>query len=102
MAATEIEDCLRDFATWFAGSMDEVAFCEAVGRIEGLVSAAVAAEKERAEVAEAELAKRKRLGIDPWHWMGDGSDHLESLACPILIEPDDLRAAIRTSLEPKP
>ncbi len=56
--------------------------------------AAVTAEKERADAAEAKLAKHKRLKDDPWHWMGDGSDHLETLICPILIEADDLRAIV--------
>lgn len=31
---------------------------------------------------------------DPWHWLGDGEDHLESLGCPILIEAYDFRAEL--------
>jgi hypothetical protein len=31
-------------------------------------------------------------GGTPWFWQGDGEDHLESLTCPILIQPDQLRA----------
>lgn len=29
-----------------------------------------------------------------WIWQGDGSDHLESLACPVVISPKDLQALI--------
>ena len=32
----------------------------------------------------------------PWHWQGDGEDHLESLACPILIEASDLRGLLKS------
>lgn len=53
-------------------------------------------------IARAEAAKRRALGADPWHWMGDGEDHLESLVCPILILPEDLKAALDAAREEKP
>ncbi|QIE84729.1 hypothetical protein [Pseudomonas nitroreducens] len=33
-------------------------------------------------------------GTGVWAWAGDGEDHLESLACPIVISANDLRALI--------
>lgn len=30
-----------------------------------------------------------------WIWQGDGSDHLESLACPVVIQPHQLREPVR-------
>lgn len=38
-----------------------------------------------------ERAKYKPPQDHPWNWKGDGEDHLESLACPVLIEAKDLR-----------
>ena len=44
-------------------------------------------------------------GEECWIWQGDGSDHLESLCCPVVIHPIDLReiinanAAYRNALE---
>lgn len=48
----------------------------------------------RAEVErltqERETLLRERKG-EVWFWQGDGYDHPESLTCPILIQPDNLR-----------
>ncbi|MBG4448676.1 hypothetical protein I5F71_03050 [Pseudomonas aeruginosa] len=35
-----------------------------------------------------------------WHWQGDGGDHLESLCCPVVIEPADLLAMHASSDQP--
>jgi hypothetical protein len=32
-------------------------------------------------------------------WQGDGEDHLESLTCPVVIQPDALAAALRRAEE---
>jgi len=51
-------------------------------------------EKEVARLREQnEWLHRERIG-EVWCWQGDSEDHLESLACPILISPERLRAAI--------
>ncbi len=31
-----------------------------------------------------------------WAWQGDGEDHLESLTCPIVIQPEDLRKLLES------
>lgn len=71
-----------------------------------LIAALEARERERDErrdeerrAAEKEVAKLQadvklhwqKAGGDYWVWQGDGSDHLESLCCPILIHPSDMR-----------
>ena len=30
-----------------------------------------------------------------WAWQGDGSDHIESLTCPVVIQPRDLKAILQ-------
>ena len=47
---------------------------------------------------EVEALHRERKG-EVWYWMGDGNDHIESLSCPILIEPEDFKAEIRKLFE---
>ena len=47
---------------------------------------------------ENEALRRERQG-EVWYWQGDGEDHLESLACPVLIEADDLRALLEGGLK---
>ena len=32
-----------------------------------------------------------------WFWQGDGCDHLESLACPVVIEADELRRLVNAA-----
>jgi hypothetical protein len=34
-----------------------------------------------------------------WAWQGDGNDHLETLACPIIIRPEQLRALLGNKAE---
>lgn len=46
------------------------------------------AEIERLRADNA-LYRAKAAG-DYWAWQGDGSDHLESLVCPVLIRPEKL------------
>ncbi len=41
---------------------------------------------------------RERRG-EVWYWLGDGNDHLESLTCPILIEPEDMRKRVKWNRE---
>ena len=40
--------------------------------------------------AEVQLHRDKARG-DYWIWQGDGTDEPESLACPVLMHPEDLR-----------
>lgn len=50
-------------------------------------------ESEESEIASlrAELqVYRDRSRGDYWVWQGDGEDHLESLVCPVLIQPRQL------------
>jgi hypothetical protein len=47
----------------------------------------------RKEVAElrTKVNREYRASIgEVWHWQGDGHDDLDSLVCPILIEPDQM------------
>ena len=44
---------------------------------------------------------RERDG-EVWIWQGDDDDHLESLACPILIRPEQLRDIIGETNKEKP
>ncbi len=39
------------------------------------------------------LDNRLLLG-EFWYWMGDDNDHLESLTCPIIIQPEELKRLI--------
>ncbi len=57
--------------------------------------------KEAAGWKDAASTQRQRAdtltalsSADPWRWMGDGTDDLESLTCPILITPSDLRSLL--------
>ena len=61
---------------------------------------ALAVIKREAEKLSDENAalQRERQG-EVWYWQGDGEDHLESLACPVLIEADDLRALLEGGLK---
>ena len=34
-----------------------------------------------------------------WIWQGDGSDYLESLSCPVVISPHDLRKIIKRRIK---
>lgn len=51
--------------------------------------AEVTADRDRWK-ENAQRLQRERIG-EVWLWQGDGEDHLESLACPILITADQLR-----------
>ena len=33
-----------------------------------------------------------------WYWLGDSNDHLESLCCPILIQPEDMRQVVKEAV----
>lgn len=42
-----------------------------------------------------ELQGHRQMARDEyWVWQGDGEDHPESLTCPILIQPEDMRAIL--------
>lgn len=45
------------------------------------------------ERAARQQAERVAVG-EVWHWMGDGTDDLPSLTCPVLIQPEQLRALV--------
>lgn len=66
-----------------------------------LVRALKQVERERdgyktlSETQAATLTTFQALQGDPWRWMGDGSDHPESLACPVLMSPDHVREFVR-------
>ena len=59
-------------------------------QVRGL-EAAVETRQSQLEKWRDEARHHRALGNDPWHWMHDGNDHLEGIACPILIHPDHLR-----------
>lgn len=50
-------------------------------------------ETENYGLREALSSAEKRLG-DHWHWQGDGTDDIQSLSCPVSIQPDKLQAII--------
>jgi len=50
--------------------------------------------KEAAKVQNEVAALRRERDGEAWYWQGDGTDHLESLTCPVLIEAEDLRALL--------
>jgi hypothetical protein len=37
------------------------------------------------------ITRREASKSNYWHWQGDGTDHVESLTCPILIRADQMR-----------
>lgn len=51
--------------------------------------------KLRAEVNDLRFYKTEDAAV--WVWQGDGEDHLESLGCPVLIQPKDLLDLIRAT-----
>ena len=54
--------------------------------------------------AELDALHRERIG-EVWYWQSDGEDHLESLSCPVLINPMELKLlleqALKTGQKPK-
>lgn len=55
----------------------------------------VVAMREEIKTLKAELKlHRLKASGSYWAWQGDGDDHLESLVCPVIIWPDDLRKMI--------
>ncbi len=51
--------------------------------------------KERVRWLEKDNVRLKeQLGDDVWYWQGDGEDDLESLTCPVVITPDQLRSLL--------
>lgn len=60
---------------------------ECIGWLQGRVLQ-LAAEIERLRW-ELQTHRDKARG-DYWAWQGDGEDHLESLVCPVLIQPQQL------------
>lgn len=49
---------------------------------------------QQIENLEHDTARLRRLKDDPWHWQGDGHDDLDTLSCPVLIEPEKLKALL--------
>lgn len=76
---------------------DAQAILDALGRLRAQIDEA---KRERDGLAFEVGALRhanlryRRMKNDPWRWMGDGTDDLESISveCPVLITSDDLRA----------
>lgn len=62
-----------------------------MGEVESLLDQAV-------YILRGVLAPNRAEQRDPpkdyWAWQGDGSDNLQSLVCPVLIQPADLREII--------
>ena len=55
-------------------------------------------EKRTAERDEARATTRDMVDSEGgWIWGGDEEDHLESIACPIVISPEQLREIIKQS-----
>jgi hypothetical protein len=48
--------------------------------------------------ADLRMHQQKALG-EYWVWQGDGTDHPESLSCPVLIHADDLRKLLAAALQ---
>lgn len=44
-----------------------------------------------------ELLRRERIG-EVWCWQGDGNDHPESLACPVLMSAGQLRKLLASQV----
>lgn len=64
-------------------------------RLGGFISQAEASEKERSEL-RLQLSKWMAKREDLWVWQGDGEDHLESLTCDVLIDPQALLGLFST------
>jgi len=66
------------------------------------VGCADASEQHQA-VAEIERLReelqihRDKAQDNYWAWQGDGEDHLESLVCPVLIQPSQLSAILQAA-----
>lgn len=84
------------FATW-----KDVAVAERIKRVEcerKLQTEAGHNEQIRKDIEFAICDKKIHIEIadnfvksqGAWRWQGDGSDHLESLTCPVLIRPQEL------------
>ena len=48
--------------------------------------------------AEKKIQDYLNLGVDPWRWMRGEDNHLESISCPILIWPEDMKELIATKI----
>jgi hypothetical protein len=74
---------------------------EAAGRAAGAAHYALIADDLKRATDEitrmrAELTNINRTDAERWFWQGDGEDNFESLTCPIVIKPDQLRDLIAT------
>lgn len=58
------------------------------------VGAADAYTREIEHLAARLRETRDLLNGDFWYWQGDGEDHLESLVCPVVIQPGQLAALL--------
>lgn len=47
-----------------------------------------------AERKDCRVISHRINGGEAWLWQGDGDDHLESLTCPVVIRPEQLRSII--------
>jgi hypothetical protein len=64
---------------------------------------------EHAKRQDGELAElRQKLNTirlyderETWFWEAQGENHIESLACPVVIEADDLRALLASAVQPE-
>lgn len=43
---------------------------------------------------DCRVISRRIDGGEAWFWQGDGGDHLESLTCPVIIRPEQLRTMV--------
>ncbi len=89
------DTCLTDQEEEFRGillrySSHEISGAEAICRC-----------REQTEISfEAGYEKaRSEIG---WIWLNDGDDHLESLACTVLIEADHIRQLIEAEVKASP
>jgi hypothetical protein len=76
----------------------EAQLAEATRKCDGIVANYTAdLRRLNAEIHRQRDLLRGMSG-DYWGWQGDGSDNLESITCPIVILPRDLRTLIRPLL----
>lgn len=94
----EQREKLRQFETW---GVIEVAirnpnvasYCrEWEGRVLKL-------EREVDALRRELVAHREKAQGNYWAWQGDGSDHVESLVCPVLIPAEDLKELLEFETE---
>lgn len=50
--------------------------------------------RSEANRKDCRVVSHRISGGEAWLWQGDGHDHLESLTCPVVIQPEQLRGLV--------